>query len=208
MNYSNYSAVEFAIQALQQGKMIILTDPSDRENEGDFVFPAEIITAEIMNFMIQHGSGIVCISLFKEQLDRLQLPLILSPEQNTTPHKIALAVPVDAKEGVTTGVSASDRTKTIHTLMDFNTQPADLIRPGHVYPLQAHSDGVLARNGHTEGSMDIVRIAGFKPGAVICEVMNSNGDTRRGHDLLAFAQQWDIPLLAIDDLIHYRKTIV
>ncbi len=204
MNHSSFQAIETAIQALQEGKPIILTDSFNRENEGDFVFPAEKITPDIMNFIIQHGCGIVCVSLCKEQLQRLQLPLMLSPEQNTTPQKTAFTIPVDAKKGVSTGVSATDRAKTIQVLMDPQTQPEDLVRPGHIYPLQAETNGVLARQGHTEGSIDIVRLAGFQPAAVICEVMATDGNIIKNQALLEFAQKWSISCLCIEDLVKYR----
>lgn len=199
-----YHAVETAIESLKQGKMILLTDPIDRENEGDFVFPAETITPEIMNFMIRHGSGIVCVSLPEEHLKRLQLPFMVPDHQNTSRFHSPFTVSVEAREGVTTGVSATDRTKTVQTLMNPQSKPEDLARPGHIYPLQAKSGGVLARNGHTEGSLDLVKLAGFQPGAVICEAMNTDGTMTKGKDLVTLAKQHDIPLLTIDDLIIYR----
>jgi 3,4-dihydroxy 2-butanone 4-phosphate synthase/GTP cyclohydrolase II len=204
MKNSAYSAVQNAIHALQQGKMVLLTDAADRENEGDFVYPAEKITPEIMNFMIRHGSGIVCVSLTEEHLARLNIPLMVPPHQNTTQYHSPFTISVEAKKGVTTGVSAADRTKTVQTLMNPETTPEDLARPGHIYPLQARTGGVLVRNGHTEGSLDIVQLAGFQPAAVICEAMNADGTMVKGDALKKIAQEHNIPLLAIDDLIHYR----
>ncbi len=197
-------AVKSAILALKEGKMILLIDPLDRENEGDFVFPAESITPEAMSFMIHHGTGIVCFSLPEEHLRRLELPLMIPNEKNNTPHNTPFTVPVDAKKGVTTGVSAADRAKTVQIMMDDKTKPDDLVRPGHVYPLQAREGGVLVRNGHTEGALDIVKLAGFKPGAVICEAINPDGTMVKGDDLIALARKHDLAILSIDDLVTYR----
>lgn len=204
MTHSAYSSVQNAIQALQNGKMVLLTDPLDRENEGDFVFPAENITPEVMNFMIRHGSGIVCVSLTEEHLKRLNIPLMIPPHQNTTRYHSPFTVSVEAKEGITTGVSAADRATTVRTLMAPETRPQDIARPGHIYPLQARNGGVIVRNGHTEGAMDIVKLAGFQPAAVICEAMNEDGTMVKGQDLKIFAQKHNITLLSIDELIHYR----
>ena len=196
--------VERAIQALQKGKMILLTDHPDRENEADIVFPAENITPEIMNFIIRHTSGIVCLSLTPEHLERLRLPLLVAADQNTTKHRTPFTMPIDAREGITTGVSAHDRAKTIQTVMQANVQPEALVRPGHVYPLQAKIGGVLERAGHTEGAIDLVRLAGFKPAAILCEVMNADGTMARGDALKTFAKQHQLPLLSIAELVHYR----
>ncbi len=204
MTHSAYSSVHNAIQALQQGKMILLTDPIDRENEGDFVFPAENITPEVMNFMIRHGSGIVCVSMTEKRLKRLNIPLMVPPHQNTTRYHSPFTVSVEAREGVTTGVSAADRTRTVQVLMNPQTKPKDIARPGHIFPLQAQEGGVLRRQGHTEGAMDIVKLAGFQPAAVICEAANEDGTMVKGHALKALAEKHNIALLAIDDLIHYR----
>jgi 3,4-dihydroxy 2-butanone 4-phosphate synthase / GTP cyclohydrolase II len=198
------NSVETAINALKQGKMILLTDPMDRENEGDFVFPAEIITPEVMRFMIHHGTGIVCFTLPEEHLKRLELPLMVPEHQNKTRHNTPFTLPVDAKEGITTGVSAADRTRTVQVMMDPEAKPSDLVRPGHMYPLQARSGGVLERNGHTEGALDIVKLAGFKPGAVICEAIHPNGTMVKGKDLLTLAKEHNLVVLSIDDLITYR----
>ena len=154
--------VKAAIAALQQGKMILLTDHHDRENEGDLIFPAEKITPDVVNFMINHGTGIICVSLLPEQLQRLDLPLMVSPEKNHTQHGTPFTIPVDARHGTTTGVSAADRAQTISVIMNEQSQPNDLVRPGHVYPLKARAGGVIERAGHTEGAIDIVRLAGFQ----------------------------------------------
>lgn len=204
MKFTQHQAVNKAIQALQNGQIILLTDPLDRENEGDFVFPAEIMTSDVMNFMIQHGTGIVCISLPEDHLRRLDIPLMIPANQNTTRYSTPFTIPVDAKDGVTSGVSAADRTKTIKALMDPQAKPDDLVRPGHVYPLQTRPGGVLERNGHTEGALDIVRLAGFKAGAVICEAIHPDGTMVKGADLITLAEKHHLPILSIDDLILYR----
>jgi len=196
--------VQAAIAALQQGKMILLTDHHDRENEGDLIFPAEKITPEAVNFMINHGTGIICVSLLPEQLQRLDLPLMVSPENNHTRHGTPFTIPVDASSGITTGVSAADRAQTITVIMNEQSQPNDLVRPGHVYPLKARPGGVIERAGHTEGAIDIVRLAGFKPAGVLCEVINPDGTMARGKALDAFAAQHQLPILSIQDLIQYR----
>lgn len=193
-----------AIQALKQGKMILLTDDLNRENEADLIFPAEKITPESMNFIIRHTSGIVCVALLPDQLERLNLPLMVPIENNHSRHGTPFTVAVDAAHGITTGVSANDRSKTIQAMMSDQAQAEDLVRPGHIYPLKAKPGGVLERPGHTEGSVDIVRLAGFKPAAVLCEVMNPDGSMARGASLQAFAKQHDLPLLSIQELIAYR----
>lgn len=198
------NTVTEAINALKQGKMILLSDPDDRENEGDFVFPAENVTPEIVNFMIRNGSGIVCVAMTKDHLEKLKIPLLLSQEQSTNRFGTPFALSVEAKEGVTSGVSASDRARTIQVLVNPNSHPEDLSRPGHIYPLQAQPGGVLVRSGHTEGAIDIVKLAGFQPSAVICEAMHPDGTMVKGKDLNLLAKQLNIPLLRIDDLVNYR----
>jgi 3,4-dihydroxy 2-butanone 4-phosphate synthase/GTP cyclohydrolase II len=198
------SSVEIAIQALRQGKMIVLTDDAARENEGDLVFPAENITPEIMNFMIRHGTGIVCVALKKSQLESLGLSLLVPPSENTTKQRTPFIMPVDAAQGITTGVSAADRVKTIQVMMDPQSNAQDLTKPGHLYPLQAAEGGVLVRAGHTEGSVDLMHLAGFKPAAVICEVMNPDGTMACGEALKTFASAHDLYSLSIEDLIAYR----
>lgn len=196
--------IQKAIHDLQQGKMIILTDNSKRENEGDLIFPAETITPEVINFMIRHGTGIVCLTLPEEHLAKLNSPLLVPPQNNNTQHGTPFTLPLDAATGITTGVSAADRAHTIRVIMQDNVQAENLVRPGHIFPLQAKKGGVLERAGHTEGSLDIVHLAGFKPAAVICEIMNPDGSMARDQDLVEFAKQHDLTILAIDELIEYR----
>jgi 3,4-dihydroxy 2-butanone 4-phosphate synthase/GTP cyclohydrolase II len=196
--------VEAAISDLRQGKVIILTDHPERENEGDFIFPAATITASIMNFIIRNSSGIVCLSLFETQLKQLNLPFMVPPPENTSLRGTPFAVSIDARQGISTGVSAADRVKTVQTVMSPTVCPEDLVKPGHVFPLYAKAGGVLERAGHTEGAIDLVQLAGFKPAAILCEVMNADGTMARGKQLTAFAEQHAIKILSIEDIISYR----
>jgi 3,4-dihydroxy 2-butanone 4-phosphate synthase/GTP cyclohydrolase II len=196
--------VEAAIKALQDGKLIILTDHPDRENEGDLIFPAEIITPEIMNFIIRNSTGIVCLSLLEAQLKQLDLPFMVPLNENTSQRGTPFTISIDAKDEVTTGVSAADRAKTVLVAIDPAAKPDDLVKPGHMYPLQARKHGVLERAGHTEGAIDIVRLAGFKPAAVLCEIMNPDGTMTRGKQLDTFAKEHGFQTLSIDDVISYR----
>lgn len=195
--------VQAAIKILQNGRMVILVDDEDRENEGDLVFPAECITHEIMLFMIKNGSGIVCLPLAPEYAERLNLPpMVIS---NKSRYGTPFTVSIEAKEGVSTGVSVQDRVTTILTAAADNATADDLVSPGHIFPLKAEQEGVLARAGHTEGSVDLVKLAGFKPMAVLCEVMNPDGSMSKGKDLINFSAKHDIPILAIKDLIAYQR---
>jgi len=203
MSIKTVSAIE-AIHELQQGKMIILVDDPERENEGDLIFPAESINPAVIQFMIQHGSGIICLPMMAEQLKKLNLPLMVPAEENTSQRGTPFTVSIEAKEGVSTGVSAADRAQTILAAMRADAKPEDLVRPGHVFPLKARDGGVFERAGHTEGSIDIVRAAGFQPAAVLCEVMNPDGTMARGENLQAFADTHGLKILTIQDLIDYR----
>lgn len=202
---SYIETVENAIHALRNRQMIILTDNPERENEGDLIFPAEIITPDIVNFMIRHCSGIICLSLTAEQLQKIGITYMVSPDQNTSSRGTPFTVSIEAKEGVTTGVSASDRAKTILAAVKPDGSEKDLVKPGHIFPLHANSGGVLARQGHTEGAMDIVKLAGFTPAAVLCEVMNPDGSMAKGKDLLEFARHHQLSMVSIDDIIAYRR---
>lgn len=196
--------VKAALTALQQGKMVILTDDVSRENEGDLIIAAEMITPEIMNFIIRHTSGIVCLSMTESRARELALPFMVLPKKNESIRGTPFTVSIDARHGITTGVSAYDRVKTILQTVDDQTTPADLVRPGHIFPLIAKEGGVLERQGHTEGALDLVHLAGFKPLAVLCEIMNSDGTMASGKDLTAFANDHQLTMLAIDDILHYR----
>jgi 3,4-dihydroxy 2-butanone 4-phosphate synthase/GTP cyclohydrolase II len=201
----NHTKIESAIRDLQQGKMIILTDHPDREDEGDLIFPAEKITPDTMNFMIRHSSGIICLSLTAEHLQQLNLPLMVPSPENTTPHHTSFTVSIDARVGITTGVSAADRARTIQATLGDNAKPDDFIKPGHVFPLRAKPGGVLERAGHTEGSIDIMRLAGFKPAAVMGELMNPDGSMMQGAQLNQFAEAHQFQVLSIEDIIQYRR---
>tara|TARA_R110000868_G_scaffold399137_1_gene672734 strand:- start:404 stop:1657 length:1254 start_codon:yes stop_codon:yes gene_type:complete len=196
--------VEKAIADLKHGKMVVLTDHPDRENEGDIIFPAEIITPDVINFMIKHCSGIICLSLLPEQSKKIGLSHMVSPSDNTSKGGTPFTIPIDARHGITTGVSAKDRATTILAAINDNAVESDLVKPGHVFPLIAQEGGVLQRQGHTEGSLDIVSLAGFKPTAVICEIMNPDGTMSSGDKLKEFAIEHELTMLAIDDLIAYR----
>ncbi|MBI3396735.1 MAG: bifunctional 3,4-dihydroxy-2-butanone-4-phosphate synthase/GTP cyclohydrolase II [Spirochaetia bacterium] len=195
--------IEKAIDEIRRGRMIILVDSEDRENEGDLVVAAEAADAKAINFMAVHGRGLICAPLTEDRIFALDLrPMV---RENTEKNRTAFTVSVDAASGITTGISAMDRARTIQTLVDPTTRPEDLVRPGHVFPLQAVRGGVLRRAGHTEASIDLVRLAGLKPGAVICEIMNEDGSMARLPDLLLFAEHHDINIYTIEDLIRYRR---
>lgn len=202
---SQLERVENAIKELQNGKMILLTDHPDRENEGDLICPAEIITPTMMNFMIRNGSGIVCLSLTEKKIKNLGLRHMIDPSVNLSSRSTAFTVSIEAKNGVTTGVSAEDRTTTILAAVNENASHDDIVSPGHVFPLCAKEGGVLERQGHTEGAIDIVALAQFQPAAVLCEVMNPDGTMAKGLQLKKFAQEHDIAMLSIDDIIVYRR---
>lgn len=195
-------SVTRAIQAVKSGKLIILVDDEDRENEGDLMAAAEKITPDIINFMAKHGRGLICLSLTKDKLKQLDLPLMVS--DNTARFETAFTVSIDCREGITTGISAFDRAKTILTTIDPKTKPSDLARPGHIFPLQSKEGGVLQRAGQTEASVDVARLAGLYPAGVICEIMNEDGTMARMPELEKFSQTYDIPILTIADLINYR----
>jgi 3,4-dihydroxy 2-butanone 4-phosphate synthase/GTP cyclohydrolase II len=196
--------VEAAVEDLRAGKMIILVDDEDRENEGDLCLLAEKITPEAINFMAKYGRGLICLSLTEERARELDLPMMVPDAQNTTPFGTAFTVSIEARQGVTTGISAADRARTIEVAIDPNTRPSDLARPGHVFPLVARTGGVLRRTGQTEGAADLARLAGARPAGVVCEIMNDDGTMARMPDLEAFAEQHGLRILTIADLIQYR----
>ena len=195
-------SVETAVEAVRAGRMIIIVDDEDRENEGDLMVAAEKATPEIVNFMARHGRGLVCLPLARERLEELQLPLMVS--DNTARFQTAFTVSIDAKRDVTTGISAHDRARTILAAVDPATRPEDLARPGHVFPLQAVEGGVLSRAGQTEAAVDLARMAGLAPAGVICEVMNEDGSMARMPELEEMSRRFDIPILTIAELIRYR----
>jgi len=203
MNRKNGTvSVEKAIEAVKAGRMIVIVDDEDRENEGDLMVAAEKVTPDIINFMSKHGRGLICLPLTKKRLKELDIPLMV--RDNTARFETAFTVSIDGKEGTTTGISAYDRAKTIKIAIDPKTQPSDLARPGHIFPLQARDGGVLERAGQTEAAVDVARLAGLKPAGVICEIMNEDGSMARLPQLEKFSQTYDIPILTIADLIRYR----
>jgi len=194
--------IEAALEDIRLGKMVILVDDEDRENEGDLTMAAEKVTAEAVNFMAKYGRGLICLSLTDERLNELRLPMMVS--ENTSRFQTAFTVSIDARKGVTTGISAADRATTILAAVNESTQPEDLVSPGHVFPLRARSGGVLVRTGQTEGSVDLARLAGLKPAGVICEIMKDDGTMARMPDLKAFAAEFGLKIVTIADLIKYR----
>jgi 3,4-dihydroxy 2-butanone 4-phosphate synthase/GTP cyclohydrolase II len=194
--------IEEALEDIRQGKMVILVDDEDRENEGDLTMAAEKVTPEAINFMAKYGRGLICLSLTDQRLNELRLPMMVS--ENTSRFQTAFTISIDARQGVTTGISAADRATTILTALEGNTQPEDLVSPGHVFPLRAREGGVLVRTGQTEGSVDLARLAGLKPAGVICEIMKDDGTMARMPDLLTFAQEHGLKVVTIADLIKYR----
>jgi 3,4-dihydroxy 2-butanone 4-phosphate synthase/GTP cyclohydrolase II len=187
---------------LRAGKMVILVDDEDRENEGDLVIAAEKVTPEAVNFMAREGRGLICVALTPERLDELHIPLMV--ERNTARFNTAFTVSVEARQGVTTGISAHDRAKTVQTLIDPKTKPSDLVTPGHIFPLRAREGGTLVRAGQTEGSIDLARLAGMYPAAMICEIMKDDGTMARLPDLLEFSKKFDLKITSVADIIQYR----
>jgi len=199
---SNATSVEQAIKTVKSGKLIIIVDDEDRENEGDLMVAAEKINPNIINFMAKYGRGLICLPLTEKRVKQLGLPLMVS--DNTARFQTAFTVSIDAKKGITTGISAYDRAKTVLTAINPKTKAHELARPGHIFPLQANAGGVLKRAGQTEASVDIARIAGLYPAGVICEIMNEDGTMARIPQLVKFSQSHSIPILTIADLIKYR----
>lgn len=195
--------VEKAISYLQAGKGILLVDDEDRENEGDIIYSAEKMTVKDMALMIRECSGIVCLCLTPEKCDSLGLYQMV--KDNTSKNQTAFTISIEAKEGVTTGVSAADRIQTIKTAIAPNAKPEDLSHPGHVFPLQAQKNGVLERRGHTEGSVDLVKLAGLGDTAVLCELTNEDGTMARLPEIIRFATQHDMTVVSVDDICRYRK---
>jgi 3,4-dihydroxy 2-butanone 4-phosphate synthase/GTP cyclohydrolase II len=197
-----FAKIETAIQEIQKGHMIILSDDEDRENEGDLMVAAEKVTPEIINFMATHGRGLICLALTEERLRELNLSPMVA--ENTASFGTAFTVSIDAREGTTTGISAYDRAATILATIDPKTKPEDLARPGHIFPIRARKGGVLVRTGQTEGSVDLARLAGLKPAAVICEIMKEDGTMARRPDLEVFAGRHGLKMATIAELIKYR----
>ena len=196
------STIREAIEDIKKGKMVILCDNEDRENEGDLTMAAEKITPEAINFMAKYGRGLICLSLTEEHVEKLKIPLMV--EDNTSAFQTAFTVSIDAKEGTTTGISAEDRATTVLIAIADDVKPEDLARPGHIFPLRSKEGGVLSRIGQTEGSVDLARLAGLKSAGVICEIMNDDGTMARMPDLVVFAKEHGLKIITVADLIKYR----
>jgi len=197
-----FASIDDAIVAIREGRIIVVVDDEDRENEGDLTMAASKVTPEAINFMVKHGRGLVCLTMTPERLDHLEIPLEVA--DNSSPRETAFCVSIDAKAGTSTGVSASDRAKTIRVAIDPKAEPRHLTRPGHVFPLRARPGGVMVRAGHTEASVDLARIAGLAEAGVICEVMNEDGSMARVPELTRFAKKHGLLVITIADLIQYR----
>ncbi len=205
MQKHKFNTIDEAIDDITKGKMVILVDDEDRENEGDLCMAAEKVTPEAINFMAKYGRGLICLSLTPERVETLKLPMM--SENNTSSFGTAFTVSIEAKKGVTTGISAADRAVTILTAIDSKSTYEDLARPGHVFPLRAKPGGVLQRAGQTEGSVDLARLSGLNPSGVICEIMNEDGTMSRVPELMEFAKQHNMKIVTIKDLIKYRTRI-
>lgn len=200
------SSIPTALKALQQGKIAILVDDPRRENEGDFFMLAEAVTPEKVNFIITHGKGMVCVAMENGNARHLALPLMVPSHENTESTKVNFGVSVNATRGITSGISAHDRAKTIQILADPRSTPSDITRPGHVFPLIAHEGGLRARQGHTEAAVTLAKLAGVNPVGVLCEILKENGRMARLPDLMKIAERFDLPILAISDIIQYLRT--
>jgi 3,4-dihydroxy 2-butanone 4-phosphate synthase/GTP cyclohydrolase II len=199
-----FATIEEAIIDIQDGRMVIIVDDEDRENEGDLMIAAEKVTPESINFMATHGRGLICLPMKGQRLDELQIPLMVSDHSNTSPYGTAFCVSIEARRNVSTGISAFDRAQTVLTAIDPGTRPADLARPGHIFPLRARDGGVLVRAGQTEASVDLAAIAGLTPAGVICEIMNEDGTMARVPDLIDFAERHNLKIITVAELIRYR----
>lgn len=203
MNKKYFSEIPEAIAAIKKGKMVIVVDDPNRENEGDFVCAAEKVTPAIINFMSKYGRGLICLPIIGKRLDELKIaPMVSNPQEV---REAAFTVSVDARHGITTGISASDRAHTIKTILDARTRPEDILRPGHIFPLRYKEGGVLVRAGHTEAAVDLARLAGLYPAGVICEIMNEDGTMARLPELIKISKKFKLPLITIADLIAYRR---
>ncbi len=198
----SFETVENLVSELQAGKMILLVDDENRENEGDLIMAADLVTPEKINFMITHARGLVCLALAPQIVDQLELPLMVPFDENGAPNKTAFTVSIEASKGISTGISAADRALTIRVASKPEARPSDISRPGHIFPLRARLGGVLERPGHTEASVDYMKLAGLHPAAVICEVMNEDGTMARLPDLVRFANKHQLKIGTIQDLIE------
>src|SRR5689334_4183562 len=199
-----FATIETALQEILDGKMVIIVDDEDRENEGDLMIAAEKVTPDAINFMATYGRGLICLPMMGHRLDELHIPLMVSDHSNTSQYGTAFCVSIEAKRNVSTGISVFDRAQTILTAIDPKTRPNDLARPGHIFPLRARDGGVLVRAGQTEASVDLATIANLMPAAVICEIMKEDGSMARVPDLFEFATRHGLKMITVADLIRYR----
>ena len=202
MSHPPFASIEEAIEAIRRGRMVVVVDDEDRENEGDLTLAAQHVTPEAIAFMATYGRGLICVPLEGGLLDRLNIPLMV--QDNTSPFETAFCVTVEAREGTSTGISAPDRARTVQALIDPAAKPSDFVKPGHMFPLRARPGGVLTRTGQTEASVDLARLAGLHPSGVICEIMKDDGTMARLPDLVPFCQQHGLLLVTVADLVAYR----
>jgi len=201
-----FSTIPEAIEDIRAGSMVVVVDDEDRENEGDLTIAAEKVTPDVINFMARHGRGLICLPMTGERLDELRIPLMVRDEQNSARFGTAFCVPIEAKQGTTTGISAGDRARTVLAAIDPNTRPTDLARPGHMFPLRAVPGGVLQRSGQTEAAVDLARLAGLYPAGVICEIMDEDGTMARVPSLQDFCRTHGLKMVTVKDLIRYRMS--
>ena len=204
MPSDGFDSIEAALEALRKGVPVVVLDDEDRENEGDLIVTGDRVTEETMAFIVEHTSGVICLGMLGEDLDRLQIPLMIPPTMNEEAMSTAFTVTVDLREGTTTGISAYDRTATIRALADRSSAPNDFKRPGHIFPLRCRPGGTLVRPGHTEASVDLALLAGCAPAGVLCEIVNKDGTMSRTPELLEFSKRHNLPCITIADLIRYR----
>ena len=202
-----FSSVSDILEDFKNGKFVIITDDENRENEGDLMIAAQFIKPEYINFMSKYARGLICVAMTASQIEKLKLPMMTSDNHKMGQAETAFTVSIEASSGITSGISASDRTLTILTAINSQASPADLICPGHVFPLRAKNDGVLERPGHTEAGIDLARLANLNPAAVICEIMNDDGTMARAKDLFEFSKLHQIKMGTISDLIQYRQSL-
>lgn len=202
----NFCTVEEAVEDLKSGKFIIIVDDEDRENEGDLTMASQFVTPSAVNFMTRYARGLICVSMDHTLLDRLEIPMMVPPDRNRSGFGTGFTLSVEARDGVTTGISAFDRARTIQVLTDPDSRPEDLVTPGHIFPLRARPGGVLARRGQTEASVDLARMAGLRPSGVICEVMSDDGTMARLPELMRFGKRHGIRIITVDALARYRET--
>ena len=206
-NRFNISSTTEILNDFKKGQFVILVDDENRENEGDLIIAAEFVNDQAVNFMATQGRGLICLAMTSQKIDQLKLPMMRSPDHENSKTETAFTMSIEARYGVTTGISAADRAQTIKIAIDSDSKPSDIVVPGHIFPLRANDNGVLARAGHTEAAVDLAKINNMNPSAVICEIMNADGTMSRMTDLMTFAKNNNIKIGTIFDLIQYRKNL-